>query len=79
MDFEACWYNFHCWVGLILSVNKPQLVIDVKFMCPQPHMAYYHHFIGLSKMKFVLFLTTKFFAQLALLLHPEDESTNFLG
>ena len=79
MDFVAFWCNFNWWVGLILSVNEPQLKVDVKFMCPQPHMAYHHHFIGLSKMAFVLFLTTKLFAQLTLLLlHPVDKSTNFL-
>ena len=33
MDFVACWYNFHCWVGFILSVNEPQLEVDVRFMC----------------------------------------------
>ena len=79
MDLVACRYKFHWWVGLIFSVNEPQLEVDVKFMCPQPHMAYHHHFISLSKMTFVLFLTIKLFAQLTLLLlHPEDESTNFL-
>ena len=66
-------------VGLILSVNEPQLEVDVKFMCPQPHMAHHYHFIGLSKMTFVLFLTTKLFAELTLLLlHLVDKSTNFL-
>ena len=76
----ACWYNFCCiWVGLILSVNEPQLDVDVKFLCPQPHMAHQRHFISLNKMAFVLFLTTKLFVQLTLLLlHPVDESTNFL-
>ena len=79
MDFLACWYNFHWWVGLILRVNEPQLEVNVKFMCPQPHMAHQHHFISQSKMTFVLFLTTKLFARLTLLLlHPVDESTNFL-
>ena len=34
MDFVACWYNFHWWVGLVLSVNEPQLEGDVKFMYP---------------------------------------------
>ena len=80
MDFVACWYNFHQWVDLILSVNEPQLEVDVKFMwCPPPHMAHHHHFIGLSKVTFVPFLTNKLLAQLTfLLLHPVDESTNFL-
>ena len=79
MDFVACWYNFCWWVGLILSVNEPQLEVDVKFMCPQTHMAHQHHCISLSTMTLVLFLTTKLFAHLALLLlHPVDESTNFL-
>ena len=76
---DPCSYNFHWWMGLILSVNEPQLEVDVKFMCPQPHLAHHHHFIGLSKMAFVLFLTTKLFAQLTLLvLHPVDKSTNSL-
>ena len=80
MDFVACWYNFYWWVGLILKVNKPQLEVDVKFMCPQPHIAYHHYFISLSKMTFVLFVTTKLFAQLILLLlHPVDKSANFLN
>ena len=52
MDFVACWYNFHWWVGPILSVNEPLLEVDGKFMCPQPHMAHYHHFIGLSKIPY---------------------------
>ena len=34
MDFVACWYNFHWWMGLVLSVNEPQLEVDVKFMYP---------------------------------------------
>ena len=80
MDFVACWYNFHCLVGLILSVTEPELEVDVKFMCPLPHMAHHHHFSGPSKMTFVLFHTTKLFAKLTiLLLHLVDESTNFLG
>ena len=79
MNFVACWYNFHWWLGLILSVNEPQLEVDVKFMCPQPHMAHHHHCISLSRMTFVLFLTTILFAQLNLLqLQPVEESTNFL-
>ena len=79
MDFVECWYNFHWWVGLILSVNEPQLEADVKFMSPQLYMAHQHHLICLNKMTFILFLTTKLFAQLTLLLlHPVDESTNFL-
>ena len=79
MDFVACWYNFHWWVSLILSGNELQLEVDIKFMCPQLHMAHHNHFISLTKMTFVLFLTTKLFAQLTLLLHyPEDEYTNFL-
>ena len=49
MDFVSCSYNFQWWVGLILSVNEPQLEVDVKFMCPQPHMVHQHHFISLSK------------------------------
>ena len=78
MDSVACWYNFHCWVGLILSVNEPQLEVDVKFMCPQPHMTHHHHLIGLSKMTFVLFLTAKLFAQLTLLLlHPVTNLPTF--
>ena len=68
MDFVACWNNFLWWVGLILSENEPQLEVDVKFMCPKPLMAHHHHFIGLSKMTFVLFLTTDLFAQLTLFL-----------
>ena len=48
MDFVACWYNFHWLVGLILGVNEPQMEVDVKFMCPLPHIAHYHHFISLS-------------------------------
>ena len=36
-----------------------------------------HHFVSLSKITFVLFLRNKLFAQLTLLLHPVDESTNF--
>ena len=56
MDFVACWYNFHWCVGLILWVNEPQLEDDVKFICPQPHMAHHYHFVSLSKMTFVLFL-----------------------
>ena len=79
MDFVACWHNFRWWVGLILRANESQLEVDVKFMCPQHHMAHHHHFISISKMTFVLFLKTKLFALLTLLLlHPVDESTNFL-
>ena len=64
---------------MLLSVNEPQLEVDVKFMCPEPNMVHQHHFICLSKMTFVLFLTTKLFALLnLLLLYPVDESTNFL-
>ena len=77
MDFVACWYNFHWCVGLILWVNEPQLEDNVKFICPQPHMAHHYHFVSLSKMTFALFLRNKLFAQLTLLLHPVDESTNF--
>ena len=77
MDFVACWYNWHWCVGLILRVNEPQLEDD-KFICPQPHMVHHYHFVSLSKMTFVLFLRNKLFAQLTLLLHPVDESTNFL-
>ena len=41
MNFVACWYNFHCWVGLILSV-KPQLEVDVKFIFPHgPSPSFY--------------------------------------
>ena len=40
-------------------------------------MAHHYHFIGMSKMTFVLFLATKLFAQLTLLLHLVDKSTNF--
>ena len=80
MDFVECWCNFHCWVGLILSVNEPQLKVDVKFMCPQPHMAHHHHFNGLSYMTFVLLHTTKLFAKLTLLLlHLVDESIRQLN
>ena len=32
IGFVACWYKCHWWVGLILSVNEPQLEVDVKFM-----------------------------------------------
>ena len=78
MDFVACWYNFHWCVGLILRVNEPQLEDDVKFICPQPHLAHHYYFVSLSKMIFVLFLKNKLFTQLTLLLHPVDESTNFL-
>ena len=78
MDFVACWYNFHWWMGVILSANEPQLEVDVKFMPTQPYMTHQHNFISLSKMTFVLLLTTKLFAQMTiLLLHPVDESTNF--
>ena len=45
MDFVACWYNFHWCVGLILRVNELQLEDDVKFICPQPRMAHYYHFV----------------------------------
>ena len=34
--------------------------------------------VSLNKMTFVLFLKNKVFVQLTLLLHPVDESTNFL-
>ena len=81
MDFVACWYNFHWCVGLILRVNESQLEDNVKSIlpvCPQPHMAHHYHFVSLSKMTFVLFLENKLFAQLTLLLHPVDKSTNFL-
>ena len=78
MNFVACWDNFHWCVSLILRVNEPQLEDDVKFICPQPHMAHHYHFVSLSKMTFVLFLRNKLFAQLTLLLHPVDESANFL-
>ena len=46
MDFVARWYRFYWWVGLILSVNEPQLEVDVKFMCPQPQMAHHHRFMA---------------------------------
>ena len=79
MDFVACWYNSHWWVGFILSVNEPRLEVNVKFMSPQPHMAHHHHLIGLSKMTFVLFFTSKLFAQLTLLpLQAVDKSASFL-
>ena len=48
MNFVACWYNFHRCVGLILRVNEPQLEDDVKFICPQPRIAHYYHFVSLS-------------------------------
>ena len=60
MDFVACWYNFHGWVGLVLSVNEPQLEVDVKFMYPHGPSP---SFFGLSKMTLLLFLITKIFAQ----------------
>ena len=42
MDFVVFWYNFHCWLGLILSVNEPQLEVNVKFMCPHgPSPSFY--------------------------------------
>ena len=42
MDFVACWYNFHWWLGLILSVNESQLEVDVRFMCPHgPSPSFY--------------------------------------
>ena len=42
MNFVACWYNFYRWVGLILSVNEPQLEVYVKFMRPHsPSPSFY--------------------------------------
>ena len=76
MDFVACWYNFHWWVGLVLSINELLLEVDVKFMCPHGLSP---SFYWPEQMIFVLSLATKLFAQLTLLLlYPVDESTNFL-
>jgi len=42
MEFEACWYNFHWWIGLILKLDENQLEADIKFMCPHgPSPSFY--------------------------------------
>ena len=69
------WHAGITFIGGRVPFYEPQLEVDVKFICPQPHMARQHQFISLSKKPFVLLLTTKLFVQLTfLLLHPVDES-----
>ena len=43
-----CWYNYHLWVGLILSVNESQLEVNVKVMCPS-------HVLSPSLCKYCIF------------------------
>ena len=60
MDFTACFFGTHWWVGLVEEIDNESQDAKVKFLDPMDHI---NIFPGLQEIMFLVYLAQEYLAQ----------------